>query len=238
MKQIFFVGILFVFLGTAWVLFLDSGNKRFIENLPGKPHKVVSHQKMPPVLENPQGDKGSSASSKAIDPVETASVDDIKISKSRESESIKPFNEIDPEESIDTGDLNEFFQNSPSTESEVPQKPEGVSLAEWMQGLSQADKEAVYTERPWLKPYTQMTPEELDAEVKCQKQHLIDRYGNTPEVAIINKYTTVASLLGEPIEHTGDEGVEYLRAMSVLWPTEANIQMYQKLVLRQRYIDS
>ncbi len=111
----------------------------------------------------------------------------------------------------------------------VPQKPRGVSLAEWLRSLSRKELEAVYCEKPWLKPVHEMTFEEREAEIARSQQQLIDTFGNTPEVAILNKYTSQEIHEGKGFTIPAEDAAEYLRAMSVLWPTPDNVASYENL---------
>ena len=126
-------------------------------------------------------------------------------------------------EVVESGDIN--------SSASVPQPPEDMSLAAWHASLSESEKADVYVERPWLKPISEMTDQELEAEVSRRKQRLIDDYGNTPAVELINSYTTPAYLRGEPLYLSSDEGVAYVEAVSILFPTQANIDFYLDLEL-------
>ena len=113
----------------------------------------------------------------------------------------------------------------------VPQPPNDMSLAAWHASLSESEKAAVYVERPWLKPISEMTDQELETEVSRRKQRLIDDYGNTPTVELINSYTTPAFLRGEPLSLSSDEGLAYVEAIGILFPTPENIDFYLELEL-------
>ena len=226
MKQVVFIGILLVVLCTIWMLFLEREKRRFERSLPQVPQTLA-----------PQLEKDTDASPTARDDVsepsagtltsedtaaETAGADSARSQEAAEIEI--PFlaeprallSELPPEDTT-------------AVPLGYPQRPPDMSLAEWLGRLSPQELEAVYIDKPWLKPISEMTPQELETEVERQKQKLIDDYGTTPEVAIINKYTTVAMLRSEPVTFEGNEGIEYIRAMSVLWPTAENVKVYREI---------
>ncbi|MDE0425082.1 MAG: hypothetical protein OXN25_09455 [Candidatus Poribacteria bacterium] len=136
--------------------------------------------------------------------------------------------EISESIDIENGDSDEDTSEMLDIVSVDLRPPPGMSLAAWMDSLSPDEKQVVYSQKPWLEPIEEMTLQEVEAEVERRKQRLIEKFGNTPEVQIINKYTTVSHLLGESYTLTGDEIVEHARAMSVLWPTEENIASYRR----------
>lgn len=226
MKQVVFIGILLVVFCTIWVLFLEHEKRRFERSLPQVPQTLA-----------PQLEKDTNASPTARDDVwepsagtftsedtaaETAGADSARSQEAAEIET--PFL-AEPRALL----LELPPEDTTAVPLGYPQQPPDMSLAEWLGRLSPQELEAVYIDKPWLKPTSEMTPQELEAEVARQKQKLIDDYGTTPEVVIINKYTTVAMLRGEPVTFEGNEAIEYIRAMSVLWPTAENVEVYREI---------
>ena len=132
------------------------------------------------------------------------------------------------DESLDTEVVASENVNASAS---VPQPPDDMSLAAWHASLSESEKAAVYVERPWLKPISEMTDQELETEVSRRKQRLIDDYGNTPAVELLNTYTTPASLRGEPLILSSDEGLAYVEAIGIVFPTRENIDFYLELEL-------
>ena len=227
MKQLVFIGTLLVVLCTIWVLFLEHEKERFEKSLPQVP-QVLAPQLVEDTDASPaERDDVSGTSAGTLtseDTAETAGTDTERSQEAAEPKIETPFL-AEP--------LDWLSEPSPEDTAEgllgYPRRPPEMSLAEWLERLSPAEREAVYEEKPWLKPIAEMTPQELEAEVVRQKQKRIDDYGNTPEVAIINKYTTVAMLRGEPLTFEGNEAIEYIRAMSVLWPSEGNVKAYREI---------
>ena len=77
-----------------------------------------------------------------------------------------------------------------------------------------------------------MSPAEQETELARRRQRLVEDFGDTPEVRLISKhfYSRVVPR-GTSVTFQGDEGVEILRALSVLWPTESNMATYESLKL-------
>lgn len=227
MRSLIFTAILLVILGVVFAVYLNYDQKRFENNLPKAPRPVASQPEkdsLPTVPENIE----SSHETRGIDtgsPLVVETEDGAL--RREETEDAETFL-VHPEEAIRHEELPD------ETYTEVPpiplvlQKPRGVSLADWLRSLSRKDLEAVYREKPWLKPVDEMTFSEREAEVERRKQRLINTYGNTPEVAIINKYTTMESLIGT-LRIQPEDVLEYIRARQVLWPSNANVAAYENL---------
>lgn len=227
MKQVVFICTLLVVLCTIWVLFLEHEKERFEKSLPQVP-QVLAPQLVEDTDTSPaERDDVSGIAAGTLTSEDTAETAGTYTERSQEA--------AEPE--IETPFLAEplvlLEEPSPEDTAEFllgyPRRPPDMSLAEWLERLSPAEREAVYREKPWLKPIAEMTPQELEAEIARRKQRLINDFGNTPEVAIINKYTTVAMLRGEPLTFEGNEAIEYIRAMSVLWPSKENVKVYREL---------
>lgn len=226
MKKIIFLGIALVALCVVWTLYLDSENKRFERSLTIPPHKVSSYTEKDTA---PGGSKEADFSeadfSEAI--VSPPDAEDAESTNKESGSEQRSRPEISL--GIEHGHLHGNNSEQPYFDSVDLRPPPGMSLAEWHASLSPAEKQALYLQKPWLKPIEQMTLQEVETEVERRKQRLIEKYGNTPEVQLVSKYITVPALLGESQRMTGDEGVEHARAMSVLWPTQANIDHYRQM---------
>ena len=88
--------------------------------------------------------------------------------------------------------------------------------------------------KPWLKPIAEMSLTEIRAEVKRRREALINTFGDIPEVALINKYTTVESLRDGRVTLDRGDGLAYIRAISVLWPEGQSPQVVKELEEMQR----
>lgn len=228
MKVIIFTAIVVVILGTVWVLYLEVDQKRFEESLPKAPRQVSSQvMKDSPPMEPENIDSSHASGTRDIPSVlviETEKVDITRREETTDAETLF----MHPEEEIRHYELPHKTETEESSSLSAPQKPRGVSLVDWLASLSRKELEAVYIERPWLKPVDEMSLAEREVEVARQKQRLINTYGNTPEVRIINKYTTMESLMGN-LSIPPEDASEYIRAISVLWPTDANVAAYENL---------
>ena len=79
-------------------------------------------------------------------------------------------------------------------------------------------------------PIYSMSPAEQERELERRRQKLIEDFGDTPEVRIIIKhFHSQVTPSGSSTTLKGEEGLEVLRALSVLWPTESNVRIYQNL---------
>ena len=85
-----------------------------------------------------------------------------------------------------------------------------------------------------MKPISEMSLAEIEAEVDRRRESLINQFGNTPEVALINKYTTVETLRDGKTTLDPEDSVAYIRAISVLWSTEQNVQIYKEFAEMER----
>ena len=226
MKSIVFSAILLLVFGAVWALYLHYGNRRFEESLPKLPKaNTVTHTE-DVVSPTDQGHITFEPSA-TIDA--SADSSDIK----EEYTDTQPHRDVPPlPESVselefpETSELDEIeFFDFP----EIPQQPQGVSLRDWLSRLSKEELEAVYTEKTWLKPVSEMTYEEKVAEVNRRRQQLIDLYGNSPEVEVFNKYVTVSSLIGEPQIIAPEDIVMHAKGLSLMFPTIENIQHYQDM---------
>ena len=219
--------IFLVLIGTAWVLYLEYSNRRFVEDLRPPPESLSIGKKKASMSNNSEEVNLSEAKVSSSESEDIAGTDEAPYSGQ------VPRQEVPMP--IDLEDVH-AYEASHESDSEMVETsvvdlrpPPGMSLAAWMDSLTSAEKQEVYQQKPWLKPIQEMTLQEVETEVARRKQRLIDKFGNTPEVQIINRYTTVPFLLGEPQKLTGDETVEQARAMSVLWPTKENIDYYRGL---------
>ena len=229
MRSLIFTAIVVIIVGTGGAVYLNYDQRRFENSLPKAPRpesSQVSKDTSPTGIKNIDFSPEMAERDARSDPsVET---EDGASRREEIADGETFFGH--PEEGIRKPD--ELLQGTDTEVSLVPlapQKPRGVSLADWLSGLSRKELEAVYREKPWLKPVHEMTFAEREAEIARSKQQLIDTYGNTPEVAIINKYTSQEIHEGRGFTIPPEDAYEYMRAMSVLWPTPSNVGAYENL---------
>ena len=228
LKKIAVMGLFLVVCGIAGILYLNYDLKRFESSHPKTQQNVSSYTEKDTVLEGSKDTavKDTDFSESIVPPPAEEQAE--RTDQVPDSEQTYP-PEISLSLDLEHGHTQEGYAEIPSIDAVDLRPPPGMSLAVWMDSLSPEEKQAVYLQKPWLKPIHEMTPQEVETEVARRKQRLIDTYGNTQEVQLINKYTTAPALLGEPQTMTGDESVEHARAMSVLWPTPENIAYYREL---------
>lgn len=226
MKTFFFTAILFIVLGAAWMLYLEYDRKQFEKSLSTPPQTDV--------LTEPENTRDNDATEVDL----SEPILSTQMSKSLVETDTQPDSEQStPPDGFPTLDFDfhdafeDSFQADPQITDAIEvdlRPPPGMSISEWRDNLSPEKKQALYLQKPWLKPVQEMTLQEIESEVERRKRRLIEQYGNTPEVQIVNKYTTVGSLVGGTSRTmTGDEGVKYARAISVLWPTPENVSHYK-----------
>ena len=229
MKMFFFTAILLIVLGAAWMLYLEHDRRQFEKSLAIPPQTDVLTQPKDTV---PDDATDVDLSEPILSPQRSES--QVETDTPSDSE------QIAPQDDFSTLDFDyDYVHPHEDSLQEDPEirdadggdmrPPPGMSISAWRDSLSPEEKQALYLQKPWLKPVQEMTPQEIETEIKRRKQRLIEQYGNTPEVQIVNKYTTVSSLLGGTRTMTGDEGVEYARALSVLWPTPENVAHYRSM---------
>ena len=227
MKSIVFTAILLLALGSAWSLYLHHGNRKFEENLPKLPKTDTLTDTGDAVTPTDEGytNEGyttfqppNTMNSSATEDEYTDTQTDSEVTSLSESVSELEFSETSE---LDETDFFDF--------PEIPQKPQGVSLRDWLSRLSTEELEAVYAEKPWLKPVSEMTYEEKVAEVNRRQQQFVDLFGNLPEIAVFNKYVTVEALMGEPQIIAPEDIVMHAKALSIITPTPENIRHYKKM---------
>lgn len=219
--------IFLVLIGTAWVLYLEYSNRRFVENLRPPPENLSIGRKKTSMPNNSEEVDLSEAKVSSSGSEDIAGTDEAPYSEQVPRQEVRMSIDLEDVHAYEVSHESDFEMVETSVVDLRP--PPGMSLAAWMDSLTSAEKQEVYQQKPWLKPIQEMTLQEVETEVSRRKQRLIDKFGNTPEVQIINRYTTVPFLLGESQKLTGDETVEQARAMSVLWPTKENIDYYRGL---------
>lgn len=206
MRQLIFVAIVLIVMGTAWMLYLQSTNNKFQASLPNAP------------VPTPDADIQD------IEPIEAQIAQGV---LEQESPAKLPTPDTDAREKTESLSTVEAYTQKlyEGMTSELIEEPLDLTTDATID---------VDTPKPWLKPISEMTLEEIEAEVERRRQALIDVFGDTPEVALINKYTTVESLRDGRITLDSEDGAAYVQAISVLWATEENIQMSKELEEMQR----
>ena len=210
MRQLIAIAIALIVMGTAWMFYLQYAENKFQADLP-----KASAPTSEPDTQNIEATEAE---------IEQEILDQRKLAEPLMIDAETPDTDA-KEETIGVTAAELYTQKLyKDMVSELIEEP-----------IDLTTKDTIDAEpKPWLKPISEMSLEEIEAEVERRRQTLIDEFGNTPEVALINKYTTVETLRdGRTILDTEDS-VAYIRAISVLWPTPENIQIFKEFEEMER----
>ena len=207
MRQLIFAVIVFMIIGTGWVFYLQHNDNKFQESLPKAP---IS----PPV-----------SATQEIKSLETPQVSEVLKQQAPVELPTPGTNSEEKKESLSEAETytQKLYKDMTSEFIETP-----IELTD---SDNRTDSEL---SKPWLKPIAEMSLTEIRAEVKRRREALIDTFGDTPEVALVNKYTTVESLRDGRVTLDREDGLAYIRAISVLWPEGQNPQVVKELEEMQR----
>ena len=207
MRQLIFAVIVFMIIGTVWLVYLQHNNNKFQESLPKAPISLpVSDTQEIKSLETPQ----VSEVLKQQAPVELPTPDTNSEQKKESLSTVEAYTQ-------------KLYEDMTSEFIETPM--------ELTDSDNMTDSEL---SKPWLKPIAEMSLTEIRAEVKRRREALINTFGDIPEVALINKYTTVESLRDGRVTLDRGDGLAYIRAISVLWPEGQSPQVVKELEEMQR----
>lgn len=206
MKQLIFIAIILVVMATAWVLYLQHTNNKFQASLPNAPVPT------------------SDADTQERQPIQVEVTPDV-LGQEETAELPTPHT-----------DTKAKTKSVSTVEAYTQKLYEGMTseLIETPIEITADDIRNVESPPPWLKPISEMSLEEIEAEVQRRRQALINAFGNTPEVALINKYTTVESLRDGRTTLDREDGLAYIRAIGVLWPAKESLQIVKELEDMQR----
>lgn len=204
MRRLISIAIALIVMGTAWVLYLQYAENKFQADLPKAPVPT------------------SEPDTQDIEATEVEIEQEI-------SDQEKLVERLMPD--TETSDTDAKAENAQLSDAEAyTQKLYKDMVSELIEEpIDLTTKDTIDAEsKPWLKPISEMSLDEIEAEVARRRQALIEEFGNTPEVALINKYTTVETLRDGRTTLDPEDSVAYIRAISVLWPTSLNIQIYKE----------
>ena len=201
MRQFIFIGVALIVIGTIWMFYLQHAEKKFEKSLP----KVSQVKTEIQVLSKPDSEVLAPEDTASIPPLNTDTQENVPSTPTEKSYTEKLYE----------GMVSEIIETPIDFTSEQPQ-------------ISEDATNDLYASKPWLKPISEMSVEEMAAEVERRKQTLINEFGNTPEVALINKYTTIGALRDGRVTLDRGDGVAYIRAISVLWSAEENVMVFEE----------
>lgn len=207
MRQLILVAVVIVIMGAVWWLYLRYDNNKFQEGLPKAP--------VPSVMSDGQ---------KIVSPEKQTTPTVV------QREVLDDLSGLDTDTGETKGSLSDveaytqkLYEGQTSELIETPLEFEDTD--------NTTDSE---TPKPWLKPIAEMTLSEITAEVKRRREALVNTFGDTPEVALINKYTTVESLRDGRVTLDSEDGLPYIRAISVLWSGGRNTEIVKDIEDLQR----
>ena len=226
MRALIAVVIIFIAMFISSVIYLEIDKRRFGASLPKPPKdESVNNETLNSTTEdiNPLVSEDDMSTELDLSPPETMDI-------------------IDEDSKQPTEDMlsDIFEQNTDSVDNIEGQLAENVDniegqLAENGDDSStekQIDQHDYLYHRPRgiPDPIYSMSPAEQETELERRRQKLIEDFGDTPEVSIIIKHFHSRVIpSGSSTTLKGAEGLEVLRALSVLWPTESNVRIYQNL---------
>ena len=206
MRQSILIVIVLLVIGTAWMLYLQHSENKFQATLPKAP--VPTSEPDTQAIETAE-DVEAPITSEVLEPD-------------------APAERSTPDAEAETAELSDIEAYTKKLyeglESELIEEPLDLT----------ADDTTDVDMKPWKKPISEMSLAEIEAEVDRRRQALINQFGNTPEVALINKYTTVETLRDRKTTLDAEDSVAYIRAIGVLWPTSQNIQIYKEFAETER----
>lgn len=207
MRQLIFAAIILIVIATAWVFYLQHTDTEFESTLPEAP---APSSDLNPAPLKPLETQPAPQNVQQVAPAE------LPTPVSHTKEKIESLSTVEAY-------TQKLYEDMTSELIETP-----IALTD------SDDTTDSQPPKPWLKPITEMSLTEITAEVKRRRQALIDTFGDTPEVALINKYTTVESLRDGRVSLDREDGLAYIQAISVLWPMEENIQIVKEFQEMQR----
>ena len=207
MRQLIFATIIIVIVGAVWLFYLQYSENKFQESLPKAP--------VLPAVSDTQEIK-SPEIQPAPKVVQQETLDGLPVLDTNAEETKENLSTVEAY-------TRELYEGQTSELIEIPIELTGSD--------NTADSEQ---SKPWLKPIAEMTLSEITAEVKRRREALVNTFGDTPEVALINKYTTVESLRDGRVTLDGEDGLAYIQAIGVLWPGGQNNQILKDLQELQR----
>ena len=205
MKQVIFTALVVIVLGVVWTLYLQWDNKRFVESLP----KSVSQMNIEEPTDMSTPDSWSENENTEHPAPAAANL----------------FEEIPP----DTAHRPPHGGN-PHSHNSVPT----FRIEQELKNPDQLEKEEGLEQGKESNLPVSFMDLSLEQIIENNRQSLINRHGNIPEIDIylkLNEPFFRALLKGKPtrvvIERTPEESLESSRVTAILFPNEANKKAYQ-----------
>ena len=219
MRALIAVVIILIAMFISSAIYLEIDKRRFGASLPKPPkNESIDNETLNPTTEdiNPLVSEDDMSTEPDLSPLEATDIID--------EDSRQPTEDMlsDMEDKI-------FEQNTDSVDNIEGQVAENADDPSTEKQINQHDY-LYHRPRGIRDPIYSMSPAEQDRELERRRQKLIEDFGDTPEVRIIIKhFHSQVTPSGSSTTLKGEEGLEVLRALSVLWPTESNVRIYQNL---------
>lgn len=226
MRLLITATIIFIVMAVALAVYLEIGNRHFESSLP-KPEIISTETSDTERLVNQITSEGLDSSAVGSDALlDNETSHDIKTEDiNDEYGAMETTSDNSPNSELDLFEqsLEDEFDVSDDIEKNTFVQ-EHTDQEDYLYHTSSGRPDAIYS----------MSPAEQETELARRRQRLIEDFGDTPEVRLISKhfYSRVVPR-GTSVTFQGNEGVEILRALSVLWPTESNMATYESLKLMQ-----
>ena len=217
MKKVLCTAIVFIVLGTAWMLYLQREDNRFGESLPKVPSRMNTEQPIDTITQ-----ENTTENENIGLPMEA----NVLQESTNETEAM-PFNTAH----------RPLHNNNPHS---LDQGPTFRSEQE-LKVPNQLQKEGGLEQVEESNPSSSFMDLSLEQIIDNNRQALINRHGNIPEIDIylkLNEPFFRALLKDKPteivIERTVEESLESSRVTAILFPNEANKNAYQDELKKMR----
>ena len=210
MKKVLCTAIVLIVLGTAWMLYLQREDNRFGESLPKVPSRMNTEQPIDTITQE-------------------NTTENENIGLSMEANVLQESTNETEEMSLNTAHRPPYNSNphsrDPAPTFRIEQELKNPNQLEKEGGLEQGKESNLPTS------FMDLSLEQI---IENNRQSLINRHGNIPEIDIylkLNEPFFRALLKDKPtrvvIERTPEESLESSRVTAILFPNEANKKAYQ-----------
>lgn len=230
MRLLITATVIFIVMAAALAIYLEIGNRHFESSLP-KPEIISTETSDIEKLANQM--TGESLDSSAVGSdflLDNEASYDIEIENiNDEYGAMETTSDSSPNSELDL-----FEQYIEDIEDEFDVSEDDIEKSTFVQEHTDQEDYLYHTSSGRPDAIYSMSLAEQETELARRRQRLIEDFGDTPEVRLISKhfYSRVIPR-GASVTFQGNEGVEILRALSVLWPTESNMATYESLKLMQ-----
>ncbi len=225
MKLILTAAIILVVMSAALAIYLEVGNRRFDASLPKPLNQYNDSSNKDDLVTNTTSESLDSSADESDVLLDSQTPTDIvteNINDEHDAIETTTDNSYNSELDLFEQYLEDEFDVSEDDIENDTFVQENTNQEDYLYHTSSGIPDAIYS----------MSPAEQETELARRRQRLVEDFGDTPEVRLISKhfYSRVVPR-GTSVTFQGDEGVEILRALSVLWPTESNMATYESLKL-------